>query len=155
MNKLSFLILIIYFCQINSYAQKVKNDSLAIRETVADYIEGWYSGDTARIKMSLHSDLAKRGVLASRDGKGVDLVMSSYSEMIDWTGKNPNLIKENKVLKSDLKITIIEIGVNIANVKCVSNEYIDYLQLARINNQWKILNAIWEFNYQEIMKMNK
>ena len=34
----------------------------------------------------------------------------------------------------------------IANVKVVANEYIDYLQLARQDGQWLIVNALWTDN---------
>ncbi len=69
--------------------------------------------------------------------------------------KNPNLLKENKVSKNDIKTVIVEIGKNIASAKCVSPKFIDYLHLARINNEWKLLNVIWEFNYKEMEKNKK
>ena len=33
---------------------------------------------------------------------------------------------------------------SMAAVKTVSPEYIDYLQLAKINGQWRIVNVLWE-----------
>ena len=36
------------------------SDHEQIRATVADYIEGWYSGDVARMDRCLHEDLVKR-----------------------------------------------------------------------------------------------
>lgn len=151
MKKLTFILIAFSLMQFSLKSQ-TKQDSLLIHETVSDYIEGWYSGDTVRMVKSLHPELAKRGILPSRDGKSTQIAKASYSDMINWTSRNPNLIKENKVLKSDINITIIEIGVNMANAKCVSKQYIDYLHLARINNEWKILNAIWEPNYGSVKK---
>jgi hypothetical protein len=129
-----------------------KQDSLAIKETVEHYIEGWYSGSADRMGKSLHPELAKRGVLPTKDGSNTEIAKASYEDMIKWTGLRPDLLKENKVSKNDLVITILEIGQNIANVKCLSVDFIDYLHLMRTNNEWKILNAIWEPNYAQIMK---
>ena len=35
-------------------------EKTAIENTVRDYVEGWYKGDTVRISRSLHDDLVKR-----------------------------------------------------------------------------------------------
>ena len=40
-------------------------DRAAIEACVRDYIEGWYTGDAARMDRALHPELAKRGVLQS------------------------------------------------------------------------------------------
>lgn len=151
MKKLTFII--IAFCLIQTVTKaQSKQDSIDIRVTVSNYIEGWYSGDSGRMEKSLHSELAKRGVVPSRDGKSTEIVMASFSEMVQWTKQSPNLMKEKKVLTSDLKIIVLEIGMNMANVKCVSPQFIDYLHLVRINNEWKIINAIWEPNYKKPAK---
>ena len=42
-------------------------DSEAITKTALDYIEGWYTGDAARMERALHPELAKR--MISTDAK--------------------------------------------------------------------------------------
>ena len=43
------------------------------------------------------------------------------------------------------QITILEVFRHIASVKCVSPEYVDYLQLARFGDRtWRIVNVLWE-----------
>ncbi len=147
MNKLIMLCVAFSLVQISIQSQ-TRQDTISIRETTMNYIEGWYSGDSVRMSMSLHPDLAKRGVMQSREGKSTVITTATYSQMIQWTGKRPNMLKENKDLLR--KLTILEIGKNIATVKCESIDFIDYLHLARINNEWKILNAIWEFNDKQV-----
>ncbi|MGP0055951.1 MAG: nuclear transport factor 2 family protein [Steroidobacteraceae bacterium] len=34
-------------------------DSAAIKETLLNYVEGWYEGNAARMKRALYPDLAK------------------------------------------------------------------------------------------------
>lgn len=38
----------------------MSTDETAIRQTLLDYIEGFYDGDAARMESSLHPELAKR-----------------------------------------------------------------------------------------------
>ena len=148
MKKLISIIVVVCSMQFAANSQTTQ-DSLSINEAVLNYIEGWYSADTVRMKNSLYPELAKRGIVPSRDGKNTVMLKATFAQMVEWTSKSPNLMQENKVLKSDFKIKIIEMGLNIADVKCVSPQYVDYLHLARINNEWRILNAIWEPNYKE------
>ena len=37
-----------------------KTDAEAITDTILDYFEGWFHGDTARMDRALHPELAKR-----------------------------------------------------------------------------------------------
>ncbi|MGH7551869.1 MAG: nuclear transport factor 2 family protein [Longimicrobiales bacterium] len=39
---------------------RTAGDSAAIRATALDYVEGWYTGDAARMERALHPELAKR-----------------------------------------------------------------------------------------------
>lgn len=148
MKNFLFAFAILFIAQIELKAQTIP-DSLKIRETVSNYIEGWYSADTARMNKGIHPELAKRGIVPSRDGKQTVMLKASFNEMMGWTSKKPNQIKDKSIKTSDIKISIVEIGVNVAVAKCVSPEYIDYLHLARLKNEWKILNAIWEPNYKK------
>ena len=143
MKKFTLIILFVCLTQMVVKAQTLAQDSLAIRETVLNYIEGWEDGDTIRMTKALHTKLAKRGIVPSQNGNVTDLLRANYTEMVNWTASRKNLPKENS---GEIVIKIYEIGKNIADVKCVSKDYIDFLHLARIDNQWKILNVIWEFN---------
>lgn len=149
MKNLILLLSLSVFFQVSVEAQ-TKPDSTAIREIVLNYIEGWDTGDTARMAQSLHPQLAKRGIVPSRSGKGNDLLSASYKDMVTWTSYQKNAPKEDQ--KFENKITIAELGKNIASATCVSKEYIDYLHLARTGKGWKILNVIWEPNYAEMKK---
>src|SRR5688572_27299454 len=44
-------------------------DSAAIRATALDYVEGWYTGDAARMERAVHPELAKRIVQTNPQGR--------------------------------------------------------------------------------------
>lgn len=142
MKKLIIIIILSLISRFCGKAQTFAQDSIAIRTTVLNYIEGWNSGDTVRMAKALHPKLAKRGAVASPNGKSVELQRANYVDMMNWTAYRSTL----PAVKEEVEIVIYDIGKNIANAKCVSKEYIDHLHLVRIDNEWKILNAIWELN---------
>ena len=49
------------FLNAIAFAQTTSpDDNSAITKTALDYIEGWYTGDAARMERALHPELAKR-----------------------------------------------------------------------------------------------
>jgi len=118
-------------------------DKEAIKKASLDYIEGWYEGNAERMERALHPDLAKRGVFV--DKKTGKIVMRSVgaADMVKYTkagaGKGPE--KKEKV-----KLTVLDVYKNTACVKIVSPDFVDYLQLARYNDGWAIVNVLWEMN---------
>ncbi len=109
-------------------------DLAAIRQTASDYIDGWYTGDAERMERSLYDQLAKRWIIDDR----VDT--TTKWEMIDMTkaggGKTYTGDKTSTV-------TILDVYGNVAIVKTVSPEYIDYLQMGKVNGKWIIINVLW------------
>ena len=61
-------------------------DEAAIRAAALDYIEGWYTGDAARMERAVHPDLVKRIVVTAPPGISALNTMNSY-ELVwehDW-----------------------------------------------------------------------
>jgi hypothetical protein len=42
------------------------------------------------------------------------------------------------------EVTILDRYNNAAVVKIVASDWIDYLEVAKINGEWKIINVLWE-----------
>lgn len=122
------------FCQLS--------DEEAIRETALNYIEGWYSADTARMAKALSPELAKRGIILNPRTDELVLAPASYTQMLQWVGQKPNELEEDP--DKQMEVFIIEIGAYIAMVKTITPDFIDYLHMGKMNGEWKIYNAIWE-----------
>ncbi len=114
------------------------SDRDAITETVLNYVEGWYSADSTRMDKALHPKLAKRRV--TPEGEVWD---SSRDWMVEFTGKGQGRIENPE---SGLKrITILDMADAIASVKLVSEQFDDYLHLAKCGETWVIVNALWDY----------
>jgi len=107
-----------------------------IKTTALNYIEGWYSADTARMNAALADNLAKRGFVVNHKTNELQINEATKTQMLEWTGKKPNELKANPDINIEIKI--IEIGQNIAMVKTITPNFIDYIHMGNFNNEWKI-----------------
>lgn len=123
--------------------QPANLDNQAIYQTVSDYYDGWYVPNIERMNRSLHTDLAKRAV--ERNDAGEENLFHLTKEMmLDATsqGGGSNVPTEKK----NWTITILDCYEEIATVKVICPEYVEYIHLARQDGQWQILNVLWTGN---------
>ena len=117
-------------------------DSTAIRATALDYVEGWYEGNPERMGRALHPELVKRIVVSDTATKRSVLESMGASALVNGTrhgwGKGTPKNKQQK------DVTILDIFGNAASVKAVMADWIDYLQVAKVDGRWVIVNVLWE-----------
>jgi len=125
------------------FAQNISpEDAAAIKKPALDYIEGWYEGNAARMESALHPELAKRIVIVDLSTGRSRLDSMSAMTLVQRTrAGGGNKVPKDKQQKD---ITILDRFNNAAIVKVVASEWVDYLQEAKINGEWKIVNVLWE-----------
>ena len=144
MRKPAFLLLaILVACTIEVRAQSTPSDAdkAAIKQTALDYIEGWYEGDAERMERALHPELAKRIVRTNPQGQSRLDQMSAMS-LVQGTRRAYG--KQTPKEKQQKDVTILDVFENAACAKVVASDWVDYLQLARWNGRWVIVNVLWE-----------
>lgn len=114
-------------------------DSAAIVASSLDYIEGWYTGDEERMERALHPDLAKRIVFTDEETGDSELGEMGADQLV--AGAERGIGKNAPDKRAD--VTILDIYQNTASVRIDAGEWIDYLHIARWNNQWVIINVLW------------
>ncbi|MBN1121193.1 MAG: nuclear transport factor 2 family protein [Anaerolineae bacterium] len=116
-------------------------DIEAIRQTVANYIEGWYTGDADRMAACLHPDLCKREISVHEKTGGSLLSPVSASWMVEFT--RAGIGAGTPVEGRGYEVTIFDIYKDMASVKMAASPFVDYLHLAKFNGEWVIVNALW------------
>jgi Putative lumazine-binding len=118
------------------------SDEAEIVACVLDYYEGWFDGDAARMERALHPGLVKRSL--ADDGSGLkDL---TAQEMIEATARGVGKKRDESVGGDRrIEISVDDVHREIASVTAHSAVYVDYLQLARTREGWKIVNALWDW----------
>jgi hypothetical protein len=118
-------------------------DSAAIRATALDYIEGFYTGDAARMERALHTDLKKR-IVERKPGEPETLQEMTTDQLVQMTagGGGKQMPEEQK--RSD--VSILDIYGGMASVKIVAGIWVDYMHIAKVDGEWKIVNVLWEMS---------
>ncbi|MEP6620305.1 MAG: nuclear transport factor 2 family protein [bacterium] len=121
-------------------------DSAGIRTAALDYIEGWYAGDGARMERALHPELAKRIVMTDpKSGRNQIQTMSALTLVNSTRGGGGSRTPEARKQKD---YTLLDIYQNAASAKIVASDWVDYLQLAKWQGRWVIVNVLWELKPQ-------
>jgi len=117
-------------------------DSAAIVETALNYVEGWYEGNADRMSRALHPQLAKRIVRTNSETGESELGDMSAATLIGATEQGFGT--RTPVERQQKDVTILDIYRNAAVVKIIASDWIDYLQVAKSNGEWVIINILWE-----------
>lgn len=123
-------------------AAQTASDSAAIRATALDYAEGWYEGDAERMGRALHPELVKRIVVHdTATGRSV-LQNMGASALVNGTrhgyGKTTSRERQEK------EVRILDVFGNAATARTTMADWIDYMQLAKVDGRWVIVNVLWE-----------
>jgi len=120
---------------LSTQAQTKTNDSAAIQATVTNYIEGYYVGDATRMQSTLHPHYLKHmihGSIPMRAWTGQQMVESVRS----------NGPADMPASEKTEQVSVMDISEDIASAKLVTPHWTDYMTLAKVNGDWKILSVV-------------
>ena len=115
------------------------DDTSAVRSTVTNYIEAYYTGNPARMKQTLHPHYLKQklhGNIPIRQQTAADLVQAAHS----GEGTKLSLAERTE------QVTVLDVAGNIASAKLVTPGWTDYMTLTKVEGEWKILSVVQRFD---------
>ncbi|HKW12515.1 MAG TPA: nuclear transport factor 2 family protein [Gemmatimonadaceae bacterium] len=121
-------------------------DSSGIREAAMDYIQGWYEGNADRMQRALHPELAKRIVRTDPKTGRSNLGTMGALTLINSTKMGGGSSTPANHRRTDFRLLDIYEGAAVARVD--AGDWVDYLELARWNGRWVIVNVLWELRPQ-------
>lgn len=117
-------------------------DTAAIRAAALDYAEGWYAGDADRMARAVSPELVKRIVVNdTATGRSVIQTMGA-SALVNGTRHGYG--KSTPVERRQKDVTVLDLFGGAAAARVVMADWIDYLQLAKVDGRWVIVNVLWE-----------
>ncbi|RBW55811.1 hypothetical protein DS884_15790 [Tenacibaculum sp. E3R01] len=133
MKKRIIIIVLCTICSMNSFAQE--SDYKLVEKTVSYYLEGGTNNDFETLKKAFHEDATMKFV-----SKGIYKEVNALSFFKRVTKKGP---KQNR----KTQISYINVSGNTANAKLEieypSFTFIDYMNLLKIDGEWKVVNKIF------------
>jgi hypothetical protein len=132
-----FALCLFLLFNLSTSAQESKtgDDSSAVRATVTNYIEAWYTGDARRMEQTLHPHYVKHmihGDIPVRERTGAQMVEDARSN---------NAAEIPQSLRTE-QVTVLDVAGTIASAKLVTPGWVDYMTLSKVDGQWKILSVV-------------
>lgn len=118
-------------------------DTAGIRAAAMDYIEGWYAGDAARMERAVHPELVKR-IVTVNSAMGGRSQLESIGAMTMVLRTRAGGGSRTPPERQQKDLTILDIFANAAVAKIIASDWVDYLELAKWNGRWVIVNVLWE-----------
>lgn len=111
------------------------DEASAVRDTVTNYIEAYYTGDARRMQQTLDPHYLKHmihGDIPMRERTGAEMVEEVRSH------GPADLPAEQKTEQ----VSVLDIAGNIAAAKLVTPGWTDYMTLSKVDGQWRILSVV-------------
>ena len=126
-------------------------DSSAIKATAHNYIDGYYEGNAERMELALHADLAKR-IVSPRGGRD-EVQHMTAAQLIQITGMGGG--SKTPISQRRNEMRILDIFGNAAVVRVDASDWVDYLQVAKVDDKWVIINVLWAWRPEALERMTQ
>ena len=140
---LLFLLAGIAFCSAPVRAQAIaipEAEKAAIVQTALDYGDGYYSGAAERMERALHPDLNKVWTRVLPQTKTVMIGYSTFSGLVEGTRAKMGYTEPDA---RKIRAEALFMNDDVAGAKVTSAQFNDFLQMVKVEGQWKIVNVLW------------
>jgi len=128
---------------------KDNKDYAAVEGAILDYVEALYLVDSTRIIKSVDFKMRKIGYWYNPKEKVYrDNLEMSHNQLVRLAARwNSDYDQADE--NSPKKIEIFDINSKTASAKLTATWGIDLFHLAKVNDQWKIVNVMWQSQPKE------
>jgi hypothetical protein len=115
-------------------------DRDAVRQAALDYVTAVYESKPDLIEKSVHPQLTKHGFMRQPDGTYKQGQMT-YAQLLDvartW---NKDRARDTSIKE----VQVLDVLDQTATARIRASWGIDYMQLAKFDGTWKIINIVWQ-----------
>jgi hypothetical protein len=117
------------------------NQKTAIAAVAQNYMDAYYTADSARMQKTLHPDFHKR-TLKTVNGH-TEISEDDIQSMVE--GVRLGSGKEIPPAERVQKIEVLDVYRNAASVKVVTGRWIDYMHLSKMDGEWRVLDVVLQY----------
>ena len=141
MRLLALTLILILTSAISAEAQS--GDEELIKQAGLNYLEGFYQGDSLKLKESLSPDLYKYGYWKGNSGEYGDGEQMTYQAAINYS---KNVFESGRTAPETApkKVEVLDAQEFIACIKITAWWGVDYALLAKKNGSWIIEQVLWQ-----------
>ncbi|WP_284464564.1 nuclear transport factor 2 family protein [Chryseobacterium sp.] len=143
---MKYFFISILLCSINQLVSgQSRQDSLAIKQAALDYIESQHTPNASRMERALHPRMVKRTFWKDK-ATGKDYLRETNAESMILLAETYNKNKDKFPASPKKDVKFLDVSEKTASVKLIADEWIDYMHLTKLNDTWKIVNVLWQYN---------
>ena len=117
------------------------NEKTAVAAVAQNYMDAYYTADSARMQKALHPDFHKR-TLRTLNGH-TEISEDTVQSMVE--GVRLGSGKEIPIAERVKKIEVLDVYRDAASVKVVTGRWIDYMHLSKLNGEWRVLDVVLQY----------
>ncbi|MDG5491752.1 nuclear transport factor 2 family protein [Psychroserpens sp. SPM9] len=138
------LVCIVIVAFVSHFTIAQTSDTSGVIKACTNYIEGFYEGDTSKLKASLQPTLHKFGFWKD---EGKDSYRQVNHMSFDQALAFAQNVKDKKNFPAEdapRDVTILDMGDTIAAARVTAWWGIDYILLSKRDDKWMIEQVLWE-----------
>lgn len=124
-------------------AAQTAEDSAGVRRAVADYVEGFYEGDSTKHVRSVRPDVFKYGFWLPRDSTRYQGEAMPWSEFLDYT-RRMRARGAKAPATATKEIQLLDVQNMTAAAKLTAVWGTDYLLLGKYDARWMVSSVLWQ-----------
>ena len=132
---LALSLFLVFNLSTSAQENKVPDDRSAVRATVTNYIEAYYTGDARRMEQTLDPHYLKHVIHGN-----IPMREKTAPEMLEEVRTHG--IPDIPQTQRTEQVIVLDVAGNIASAKLVTPGWMDYVTLAKSGGEWKILSIV-------------
>ena len=136
-----FILLVLSVAALAGGSASISNEKAAVAAVAQNYMDAYYTADSARMQKALHPDFHKR-TLKTVNGHS-EISEDTVQSMVE--GVRLGSGKEVPVAERVQKIEVLDVYRDAASVKVVTGRWIDYMHLSKLNGEWRVLDVVLQY----------
>ena len=126
----------------------------AIIKAALSYTESWFNADVEGLNWALHKEFVKRSVFQDEKNGEEFFLNQNKEDLIKGANNYTGNIVPNK--KRQIDISVLATYGNMAAVRTETSTFIEYLHLAMIKTEWKVINSLYlpRMNEKQAIQMD-
>ena len=136
-----FILLVLSVAALAWGSTNSANEKTAIAAVAQNYMDAYYTADSARMQKTLHPDFHKR-TLRTVNGR-TEINEDNVQSMVE--GVRMGSGKEIPPAERVQKIEVLDVYRDAASVKVVTGRWIDYMHLSKMDGEWRVLDVVLQY----------
>jgi hypothetical protein len=122
-----------------------KQDSLDITRVTLAYLESQHKPNPKQMEQALHPRMVKRTFWKDKATQK-DYLTEFFAENMVILAEKYNVKGDKFPTVPKKEVRLLDVSDRTASVKLIADEWIDYMHLAKLNGEWKIVNVLWQYH---------